>query len=73
LLDIKKQNFKNLDVLHHYASGMKAVYSDEIYYSLHKIRDSLGGAGFSAWSGIPKLIEEFSPTITFEGDNTVMA
>jgi hypothetical protein len=37
------------------------------------IRQSLGGAGFSAWSGIPRLIEDFSPTVTFEGDNTVMA
>jgi hypothetical protein len=27
LKDIKKQNFKNLDLLHHYTSGMKSVYT----------------------------------------------
>lgn len=41
--------------------------------SLLLIRQSLGGAGYSAWSGIPKYIDEYSPTVTFEGDNTVMA
>jgi acyl-CoA oxidase len=38
-----------------------------------QIRQCIGGAGYSAWSGIPRLIEDFSPQITFEGDNTVMA
>ena len=33
----------------------------------------MGGAGYSAWSGLPSIIETFSPVITFEGDNTVMA
>jgi len=41
--------------------------------SLILIRQSLGGAGYTAWSGIPTLIEEYSPQVTFEGDNTVMA
>jgi acyl-CoA oxidase len=71
--EIKKQNFKNLDLLHHYTSGMKSVYTQNIYDSLLSIRQSIGGAGYSAWSGIPRLIEDFSPQVTFEGDNTVMA
>lgn len=37
------------------------------------IRQSLGGAGYTAWSGLPALIEDYSPTVTYEGDNTVMA
>jgi len=37
------------------------------------IRQSIGGAGYTAWSGIPYLMEDYSPEITFEGDNTVMA
>tara|TARA_B110000285_G_C14493780_1_gene325109 strand:+ start:165 stop:302 length:138 start_codon:yes stop_codon:yes gene_type:complete len=36
-------------------------------------RQSVGGAGYSAWSGIPRQIEEYSPLVTLEGDNTVMA
>jgi len=59
--EIKKQNFKNLDLLHHYTSGMKSVYTQNIYDSLLSIRQSIGGAGYSAWSGIPRLIEDFSP------------
>ena len=37
------------------------------------MRQALGGAGYSAWSGIPRIIDEYSPSVTFEGDNTVMA
>lgn len=38
-----------------------------------EIRQALGGAGYSSWSGIPTYFDDFSPTVTFEGDNTVMA
>lgn len=71
--DIKTQNFKMLDVIHHFCSGMKSVYTQDVNDSLYLIRQSLGGAGYSAWSGIPRIIEDFSPQVTFEGDNTVMA
>lgn len=40
---------------------------------MYLIRQSLGGAGFTAWSGIPRIIEDYSPQVTYEGDNTVMA
>ena len=40
---------------------------------MFQIRQSLGGAGYSAWSGIPYLIDDYSPEVTYEGDNTVMA
>lgn len=61
LKEIKKQNFKNLDLLHHYTSGMKSVFTQDCYDGLLQIRQSLGGGGYSAWSGIPKLIEDYSP------------
>jgi hypothetical protein len=32
--EIKKQNFKNLDLMHHYTSGMKSVFTQEVYDSL---------------------------------------
>lgn len=38
-----------------------------------KQRQSIGGAGYSAWSNIPFLIKEYSPVVTFEGDNTLMS
>ena len=59
--------------MHHFTSGMKSVFTQECWDSLILIRQSLGGAGYSAWSGIPHLIENYSPSTTFEGDNTVMA
>mgnify|MGYP002631518528 CR=1 FL=1 len=71
--EIKKSKFELLDIIHHFTSGMKSVYSSDCYDGLLLIRQSLGGAGYSAWSGIPGLIEDFSPQVTFEGDNTVMA
>lgn len=37
------------------------------------IRQSIGGAGYTAWSGIPSIITDFSSAVTYEGDNTVMA
>jgi len=38
LKDIKKQNFKNLDLLHHYTSGMKSVFTQDCNDGLYLIR-----------------------------------
>ena len=65
--------FKLLDIMHHFTSGMKSVFTQECWDSLILMRQSLGGAGYSAWSGIPLIIDDYSPSTTFEGDNTVMA
>jgi len=73
LKDIKNEKFELLDVLHHLTSGMKSVFTQTTNDGLYSIRQSLGGAGYSAWSGIPAIIEGFNPCVTFEGDNTVMA
>jgi len=37
------------------------------------LRQACGGAGFSAWSGLPGLITDQAPKVTYEGDNIVMA
>jgi len=70
--DIKVEKFELLDILHHLSSGMKATFSQITNDGMFTIRQSLGGAAYSAWSGIPAIIEGFNPTVTFEGDNTVM-
>lgn len=59
--------------MHHYTSGMKSVYTQTCMDGLMVSRQSVGGAGYSAWSGLPYAIDDFSPCVTFEGDNTVMA
>jgi len=73
LQDIKSEKFELLDEMHHLTSGMKSVFTQATNDGLYIVRQSIGGAGYSAWSGIPALIEKFSPCVTFEGDNTVMA
>jgi acyl-CoA oxidase len=45
--DIKSENFENLELLHHYASGFKAFFCDMSHSALEVIRQSCGGAGFS--------------------------
>jgi len=72
LKDVKKGKFNLLDEMHHLTSGMKALYTQLCYDGLLVIRQSVGGAGYSAWSGLPYLVEDFSACVTYEGDNTVM-
>jgi len=71
--EIKVSNFKSLDLVHHYTAGMKSLFSQDVNDGILAIRQSLGGAGYSAWSGIPQIWDDFSPIVTLEGDNTVMA
>jgi acyl-CoA oxidase len=59
--DIKKSKFELLDVVHHFTSGMKSVFTQECMDDMVLIRQSIGGAGFTAWSGLPAIIEDYSP------------
>ena len=73
LEDIKQDKFDLMDELHHLTSGFKAVYTQMTMDGLLVIRQACGGAGYLAWSNLPFLIDDWSPTVTYEGDNTVMA
>jgi len=73
MIDIKSEKFDLLDELHHLTSGMKSVYTQIAQDGIFQVRQSIGGAGYSAWGGIVGIIDEFSPVTTYEGDNTVMA
>lgn len=73
LADVKHDNFDKMEEMHHLSSGFKALYTQRAMDGLLLIRQSIGGAGYSAWSGIPYLISDFSSAVTYEGDNTVMA
>jgi acyl-CoA oxidase len=72
LKGIEEDDFSKLDLMHHYTAGMKALFSQDAFDHNIQIRQALGGAGYSAWSNIPRFIEDCSPFVTFEGDNTVM-
>jgi acyl-CoA oxidase len=62
-----------MDEMHHLTSGMKSVFTQACMDGLLLVRQSVGGAGYTAWSSLPYCIDDFSPVVTFEGDNTVMA
>lgn len=38
-------DFKYLDMLHHYTSGVKAFTTEYQYYSMDEMRQACGGAG----------------------------
>lgn len=65
-------DFKGLDMMHHISAGFKACFTRITYDGIDLIRQSCGGAGFSAFSGLPLIQSDFAPNTTLEGDNTVM-
>ena len=71
--NMKNKDFTLMEVLHHYSSGMKCVFTQTCVDSLLIIRQCLGGAGYTAWSGIPQIFDDESTIVTYEGDNTLMA
>lgn len=73
LEDLKAEKFGRLDFLHHLLSGFKSLFSQEANDGILAVRQALGGAGYTAWSGLPAQFDHASPAVTFEGDNTVMA
>lgn len=66
-------NFEKLDVMHHLTSGFKSIFTQRGIEGLYQVRQSIGGAGMTEWSGIPALIAFLGPSVTYEGDNSVMA
>ena len=69
---IMEDNFKMLDVLHHFTSGLKALAAEFAYYGVDEMRQSCGGAGFLQSSGICNMWEDVAPYNTYEGVNVVM-
>jgi hypothetical protein len=53
-------------------SGLKAYFTQNTYETLNMLRESCGGAGFSAFSGLPTLQLDYAAKVSYEGDNTVM-
>ena len=68
-----QDNFKLLDIMHHYTSGFKSIFSQMTYEMMDLCRQSLGGVGISSHSLLPSIVQDYAPVAVFEGDNTVMA
>jgi acyl-CoA oxidase len=71
--ELKVSKFKTLDILHHLTSGLKALYTTMAYEGIDCVRSNCGGAGYSNHSFLPQIFSDYSPSITYEGDNTVLA
>lgn len=59
--------FDRLNETHTISSGTKAIFTTDSLKGMEILRRSAGGHGFLMYSGLPGLIQEFSPTPTYEG------
>uniref|UniRef100_A0A8D0SBS6 Acyl-coenzyme A oxidase n=1 Tax=Sus scrofa TaxID=9823 RepID=A0A8D0SBS6_PIG len=58
--------------LHALTAGLKAFTSWTANAAIEACRMACGGHGYSHCSGLPNIYVNFTPTCTFEGENTVM-
>ena len=65
--DAKKNTFDRLNEAHSLASGVKAIFTIDAINGVETLRRGMGGHGFSYYSGLPGILNEMSPTATFEG------
>ena len=55
------------------ASGLKAFFTWETVKGLEVCRQCCGGHGYMSISGVSTMFNDYAPTVTYEGDNTLMA
>ena len=70
---VEEGDFKLLDILHHFTSGMKSISTEMMYKGTDELRSSCGGAGFHVASGLVTGFTDHAPLATFEGVNTLMS
>ncbi|KAL4508172.1 hypothetical protein ABPG72_021545 [Tetrahymena utriculariae] len=69
----EREDFSLFKDYHAIASGCKAVYTSRMLEAIEKVRQACGGHGFSAFSRFVDIYHEFSPFVTYEGENTVLS
>ncbi|XP_071360739.1 peroxisomal acyl-coenzyme A oxidase 1 isoform X1 [Trachinotus anak] len=70
--DINQGDFSELPELHALSAGLKAFTTWATNSGIEVCRMSCGGHGYSRSSALPDIYVEFTPTCTYEGENTVM-
>ena len=70
---VKKGDTTLVKEVHGIMSGLKAYYTWMSVDGMEVARQCCGGAGFSMHSGLPHLVQDYTPYVTLEGDNTVMS
>nr|XP_006136581.1 peroxisomal acyl-coenzyme A oxidase 1 [Pelodiscus sinensis] len=70
--DINQGNLRELPELHALSAGLKAFTSWTANAGIEECRMACGGHGYSRCSGLPDIYVTFTPSCTYEGENTVM-
>uniref|UniRef100_A0A8V5HHI0 Acyl-coenzyme A oxidase n=1 Tax=Melopsittacus undulatus TaxID=13146 RepID=A0A8V5HHI0_MELUD len=70
--DINEGDLSELPELHALTAGLKAFTSWTANAGIEECRMACGGHGYSRCSGIPDIYVTFTPSCTYEGENTVM-
>ncbi|XP_053712401.1 peroxisomal acyl-coenzyme A oxidase 1-like isoform X2 [Synchiropus splendidus] len=70
--DIQQGDFSEMPELHALSAGLKAFTTWTSNSGIEVCRMSCGGHGYSQSSGFPDIYVNFTPTCTYEGENTVM-
>ncbi|XP_029936741.1 peroxisomal acyl-coenzyme A oxidase 1 isoform X2 [Myripristis murdjan] len=70
--DINQGDFSELPELHALSAGLKAFTTWAASTGIEVCRMSCGGHGYSCSSALPEIYVTFTPTCTYEGENTVM-
>ncbi|XP_063149125.1 peroxisomal acyl-coenzyme A oxidase 1 isoform X2 [Candoia aspera] len=70
--NISDGDLSELPELHALSAGLKAFSSWTANAGIEECRMACGGHGYSRCSGLPDIYVNFTPTCTYEGENTVM-
>ncbi|KAI9347166.1 acyl-CoA dehydrogenase/oxidase C-terminal [Zopfochytrium polystomum] len=62
-----------LKELHGTSAGLKAFCTWNTLDTIDKCRQSLGGHGYSSYTGLAAMYNDFAVQCTWEGDNTILA
>ncbi|KAF9576510.1 hypothetical protein EC968_007988 [Mortierella alpina] len=62
-------DFSMLADVHASSSGLKSLTTTMAAESIEVCRRACGGHGFSAFSGLPLMLQDYAPNVTWEGDN----
>ncbi|XP_036384006.1 peroxisomal acyl-coenzyme A oxidase 1 isoform X2 [Megalops cyprinoides] len=70
--DINQGDLSELPELHALSAGLKAFTTWAASAGIEVCRMACGGHGYSRCSSLPDIYVTFTPTCTYEGENTVM-
>ncbi|KAF9145442.1 hypothetical protein BGX30_008866 [Mortierella sp. GBA39] len=62
-------DFSLLADVHASSSGLKSLTTTMAASAIEECRRACGGHGFSSFSGLPLLLQDYAPNVTWEGDN----